>query len=292
MAKLIKNKKVIFCLIVLGILTTSSAVLALQVEWPDSPGIPNGTSLDPNSELPQLIRYLYEWGIALGGLAVFVVLVYAGFQYLTSAGSPAQMTEAAERIKSAVIGLVLLLGSVLILNTINPELTTFKPLVIPAPGDILGNCEFYYEIDPETGERKEPPIQREDPQQYCQDNFGDGYECKNNICTIDMAKLFEIVDCKSVFINSAEGEIILGGTIDTIELDPGEGFGLQANPPGEEKQCMANLILYENVSNWPWGGCTGDKRTLAVQPGTAGYNDFKFVEGTDMSVRCIKLEKI
>ncbi|MBA7640098.1 hypothetical protein ES703_47763 [subsurface metagenome] len=95
----------------------------LELAWPNSP---MGTSLTDNSKLVDFIKYLYEWGIALGGLAAFIALVIAGFQYLTSAGNAIKMRDAMKRIQSAVLGLLLLLGSVLILNTINPQLTTLK----------------------------------------------------------------------------------------------------------------------------------------------------------------------
>jgi len=95
----------------------------LELAWPNSP---MGTSLTDNSKLVDFVKYLYEWGIALGGLAAFIALVIAGFQYLTSAGNAMKMSNAMKRIQSAVLGLLLLLSSVLILNTINPQLTTLK----------------------------------------------------------------------------------------------------------------------------------------------------------------------
>ena len=142
MAGAIRNKKIIFCLIIAGVLIANTVVLAeLLVDWPDSPGIPTGTSLDEDSKLQHIIKYFYEWAVALGGLAVFIVLVFAGIQYLASAGNPAQMTEAKGRIQSAVMGLVLLLGSLLILNTINPQLTTLGELVFEPPTKGLNTCE-------------------------------------------------------------------------------------------------------------------------------------------------------
>ena len=95
----------------------------LNLDWPPSP---LGTSFKENPTLLFFIKYLYEWMISLGGLAAFVVLVYAGFIYLTSAGNPQKMSDAMARIKSASFGLILLLSSVLILNTINPQLTALK----------------------------------------------------------------------------------------------------------------------------------------------------------------------
>lgn len=94
----------------------------LQTNWPDSP---MGTELSSCATLPLLIKYLYEWGVLLGGLAAFIALIMAGFQYLTSVGDPTKMREARGRITSAIGGLILLLSSWLVLNTINPELTTF-----------------------------------------------------------------------------------------------------------------------------------------------------------------------
>ena len=95
---------------------------ALETNWPPSPF---GTQLTSCS-LTVLVKYIYEWGIGIGGLAAFIALVIAGFQYLTSAGNAIKMGDAMKRMHSAVLGLVLLLGSVLILNTINPQLTTLK----------------------------------------------------------------------------------------------------------------------------------------------------------------------
>jgi len=119
----VKNKKLIIFLIILGVFNIGSVVFALQVAWPPSP---LGTSLNDDSELPTFIGYLYEWGISIGGFLVFIALIIAGFQYLGSIGNPAMMRGAKDRIISALLGLALLLGSWLILNTINPQLTKLQ----------------------------------------------------------------------------------------------------------------------------------------------------------------------
>lgn len=150
MKKLGKNKKIkiLLFLIVLGLgLFSSSTSLARVtcppnngnvcnfVNWPRSP---LGTGINPTcengkciyAELPTLIRYFYDWGIALGGLATFIALLIAGFLYITSIGNPQQMADAKDRIIWSFFGLIFLLSSWLILNTINPQLTTFRPLVL------------------------------------------------------------------------------------------------------------------------------------------------------------------
>lgn len=128
MRKFLKNKKFVLFLIFLGAFITGSVLAyntgsGLELDWPPSPG---GTILTISTPLPKLVKYFYEWGIALGGLVAFIALVIAGFLYLTSMGDPNKMKEAKDRAFSAIAGLVLLLASWLILNTINPELVTLR----------------------------------------------------------------------------------------------------------------------------------------------------------------------
>ncbi|MDP2365646.1 MAG: pilin, partial [Ignavibacteria bacterium] len=126
-----KRKNLLLLVILVGLFFTFLLVNAsdngekkLQTNWPPSPVI--RTSLDKDSTLPTLIKYIYEWGIALGGLAAFIALIIAGLQYLTSMGDPGQMKEAFGRIRSAFFGIILLLSSLLILNTINPDLASLR----------------------------------------------------------------------------------------------------------------------------------------------------------------------
>ena len=98
-----------------------------QLNWPTSPltGV-NFQQMEEEGRAPQLhhfIEYLYGWGIGIGGFFVFAMLVYGGIEYMTAAGNPGKTKEAMKRITSAATGLVLLLASFLILNTINPQLT-------------------------------------------------------------------------------------------------------------------------------------------------------------------------
>lgn len=119
----------------------------LQVNWPKSPA---QTELCGDSGIPTMVKYFYEWGIFLGGLAAFIALVLAGFQYMTSVGNPAKMQEARDRAVHATLGLVLLLSSFLILNTLNPELTKLQP-----PSTEIGGLVY----QKWKGERTEEPCE-------------------------------------------------------------------------------------------------------------------------------------
>lgn len=96
---------------------------ATQISWPTSP---TGIKLTGCSDLGQMVKYFYEWGITLGALLAFLVLIVGGLQFLTSVGEPAKVKEAKDRIISALAGLALLLCSYLILNILNPSLTTLE----------------------------------------------------------------------------------------------------------------------------------------------------------------------
>ena len=122
MVTFIKSKNFLLILLLL-VFVSSSTAFALEIDWPLSPG---GTVLNDDSDVGDMVQYFYEWAIALGGLATFVSLVLGGFKYLSSMGRPEAMKDAREQITSAFAGLVLLLSAWLILNIINPDLTTFK----------------------------------------------------------------------------------------------------------------------------------------------------------------------
>lgn len=128
----------LFLIIFLAIFGITFKVLALETTWPPSPF---GTNLTDESTLTDLVKYIYEWGIFIGGIAVFISLLIGGFLYLTSAGNPGRMTEARDRIFSALIGLVLLFSIYLILNTINPELTIPTMPEFGITGEMLFKCD-------------------------------------------------------------------------------------------------------------------------------------------------------
>lgn len=99
-------------------------VAELQVDWPASPL--TSYKLAPDTSLAELVNYFFEWGIGLGGLGVFIALIIAGIQYITSIADPGKLNEAKDRIKSSLIGLVLLLSSWAIFQLINPSLSEME----------------------------------------------------------------------------------------------------------------------------------------------------------------------
>ncbi len=76
--------------------------------------------------LGEYIKYIFYFAIAISGLLAFGALIYGGVRYLASAGNPAAVTDAKDQIFAGILGLVILLSSYLILNTIDPQLVTLK----------------------------------------------------------------------------------------------------------------------------------------------------------------------
>lgn len=111
----------------------------METQWPASP-LPNGQELTPDSGLAELVAYFYEWGMVIGIILFFAFLLWGAWEYLTSIGNPAKIKNAKRRMTSAFFGVLLLLSSYLILNIINPELTTIQK--VNAPNVPVGLYEF------------------------------------------------------------------------------------------------------------------------------------------------------
>lgn len=154
MRKFLKNKNNL--LIFFGLLILFSLLFSLQAygevrletDWPVAPG---GKELATSSTLVDFIDYAYRWAMLLGGLFAFFALIMGGFQYLTSVGDPNKMRDAKERVIAAILGLVLLLSTYVIINTLNPELLTIRMPTTTTPWgeginwespDLSVPCEF------------------------------------------------------------------------------------------------------------------------------------------------------
>ncbi len=128
-------KKYLFLILLscfLFALTVSAAdvpTIELNLDYPTFGGIDlncEDSQVQCGQDLNQLVAWFYYFIVGIAGLAAFTMLVWGGFQWLTSAGNPARITDARDRIFKALLGLLLILASWLILQVINPELTMLK----------------------------------------------------------------------------------------------------------------------------------------------------------------------
>ncbi|MBI5230534.1 MAG: hypothetical protein HY981_04530 [Candidatus Magasanikbacteria bacterium] len=100
------------------------------------------------SYLAEYLAALYRFLISIAGVISAVMIMVGGFQWIISGGNSAQRSSALERIKGALVGLVLVIGSYLVLYIINPDLVRFQSLRIPVVENVsLEDAEF-----PDRGE--------------------------------------------------------------------------------------------------------------------------------------------
>lgn len=78
----------------------------------------------------QYIVGIYKWALLVAGIIATVMIILGGFTYLTSGGDATRAGAGKERIGAAIFGLILLLGSYLLLYLLNPDLVQFKSLKI------------------------------------------------------------------------------------------------------------------------------------------------------------------
>jgi hypothetical protein len=83
-------------------------------------------NLDEITTLPQFVKTVFDISISLVGLAVLIQFVRAGWRVLTAAGNTGKIGEANTMMTNAVVGAIILFSSVLLLNIINPDLTSLR----------------------------------------------------------------------------------------------------------------------------------------------------------------------
>lgn len=128
----------------------------LELSYPNLPNPAGGDpiTLTSDTSLPQLLNYFFTFFVMIGGLIAFGVIVFAGFQFMISGANPAMRSQAMNRIRNVIFGLVLLLSSYIIFNTINPELVLlYTPGVgpqIPPPPEFKTTSGIFDSVDYET----------------------------------------------------------------------------------------------------------------------------------------------
>lgn len=137
--------------------------------------------------LGQYIVDIYKYAIGIVGILAAIVLMYGGVVWITAFGSGDRISEAQSWIKASLTGLVLALSSFMILNMVNPDLTSFKPINLDTPGC----CE---EAD---------GTKNAGTKNTCKGTFTEG-ECTTNTTTTTSCSANSSGSCKT---SCAEGEV-------------------------------------------------------------------------------------
>ncbi|MEK9147464.1 MAG: hypothetical protein AAB593_00950 [Patescibacteria group bacterium] len=168
-----------------------------EVPLPKLPGLPKdfqGPCVGP----AEYIIYWFYFSIYLAGLLAFFAIVAAGVIRLFSMGQPSMIQKSNKIITNAGLGIILLFGSFLILNIINPSLTIVSN---PSLNIVCANIEEKYKSD--IGGKCRELICRESEQ------------CKNGGNEIGKLKCAQDV-CKKVV---GKGEICSNNSLNTCVED-------------------------------------------------------------------------
>ncbi|HEX9722476.1 MAG TPA: hypothetical protein VGA53_04375 [Candidatus Paceibacterota bacterium] len=114
-------KKILFVFVLLAVVAPifAFAQINLNLDYPTFGGV----DLNTNQNLNTVVAWLYYFFVGIAGLAAFVMIVWGGIQWLTSGAIPSQASEARDKLRAAILGLLLVLASFLIIQVINPQLT-------------------------------------------------------------------------------------------------------------------------------------------------------------------------
>jgi hypothetical protein len=92
-----------------------------------NPNIPGTSQADQQNPNPiGIINNFYQFALLIAGILAFGMIIYAAIIHTLAAGNPSKQGEAKSITKDALLGVLLLAGAFIILNTINPRLTTLE----------------------------------------------------------------------------------------------------------------------------------------------------------------------
>lgn len=110
------------------ILYTVSCILCTTTStyaWQD----PTGETPARIQDLEDVFSRILSLAIPGAGIAAFIMLIVAGFKYLTSGGDPKKASEAQQTMTYAIVGLILLVSAYIIISFIKSftgvNVTTF-----------------------------------------------------------------------------------------------------------------------------------------------------------------------
>lgn len=76
--------------------------------------------------LAPCIQKIYLLSLGLGAIVALLMVVLAGYRYMTAGGNATQVESAKDSLGSAFIGLIIIFVAFILLSLINPDLVRFK----------------------------------------------------------------------------------------------------------------------------------------------------------------------
>jgi hypothetical protein len=91
-----------------------------------APGVSKAQNICAGLALGQCVSKVYLIALGAAGILAVLMSIIGGFMVMTARGNAQQAANGKSYLTSSIIGLILLLGAYVILNTINPDLVDFS----------------------------------------------------------------------------------------------------------------------------------------------------------------------
>lgn len=180
------------------------------------PDIQGGGTLQKVSHFSEYLKVLYTYFIYIIGIIAVAYIGWGGFEWMMAAGSAEKIGRAKETIQGAVIGLLLAVGSYVLLGAINSRLVNFDYIRVER---IKPNFFMNYCVDTESvqkwikvGDENKVKVNKEDtwcnftyyseinPGNTCQGlKCSDGFYCLTKLNTSGATNAgFECIDLNTI----------------------------------------------------------------------------------------------
>jgi len=203
----------------------ASFISALEVDY-------RSLGLPANPTLPQYVSAIFTWAIGVAGVLALISFTIGAIGLINP--NPESHNEAKERMKGAVLGLVLTVAAFIIIRTINPTLVSPTISQIPQPN-------------------LPPPATSTGVYYYSDNNCSSDEAGPNTVSQDDLSNIFNdpTKSVKSIKIINNPATNIYYGVI------PHESFGLDQGGICRDPLIEANSCL-------PPQGCCENSSTLEV----------------------------
>ncbi len=108
---------------------------APDVDLPAKGAIPENSGLFEGTSLIDVIVIIINWVLGFVGIIIFIIFLYAGFEYATAGGEQSKAESAQSRMANAVIGLIIIffafVASNAVLGFVFPADDTVDDINIP-----------------------------------------------------------------------------------------------------------------------------------------------------------------
>ena len=113
--------------ILLSVLLTNPYILGPQVyagvtapnaSQPGVGTIPEDSGVYEGTSLIYTVSFIIRWALGFIGIIVFLIFLFAGFEYATAGGDEAKTKSAQSRMVNAVIGLIIIFFAFVVSNAV------------------------------------------------------------------------------------------------------------------------------------------------------------------------------